>query len=247
MVSVERSRRNDNRRSIIRYFRVIVGLGVGGKFSITRGLPVQEYEPFCDNTHMFAFGIKFGVSSFRFSDPLGRVAAIIHPKHTWIKSVFGVWNNRIYDENDTVLMDPKTDLDVGEYFQGFSEEKFLPTWYDARIDGQMGSEEKLAAESTSLHADTPQTTYLDPLGRTFLTVDDNATAGQYSTQAVLDIHGNQEEINDAKGRVILQQQRNMLGTVPYESSMEAGERWMLNDITGSQLIRWDSRRNRIRY
>ena len=34
---------------------------------------------------------------------------------------------------------------------------------------------------------------------------------------------------------------DMLGTRIHQASMEAGERWMLNDATGKPIRAWDSR------
>ncbi|HZJ08917.1 MAG TPA: RHS repeat-associated core domain-containing protein [Trueperaceae bacterium] len=38
----------------------------------------------------------------------------------------------------------------------------------------------------------------------------------------------------------------MLGTVVHQASMEAGERWMLNDVTGNPIRAWDSRGHNFR-
>src|SRR5262249_42110553 len=38
----------------------------------------------------------------------------------------------------------------------------------------------------------------------------------------------------------------MLGSHVHEASMEAGERWMLNDATGKVIRAWDSRNHRFR-
>jgi hypothetical protein len=35
----------------------------------------------------------------------------------------------------------------------------------------------------------------------------------------------------------------MLGNRIYQISMEAGERWMLNDVSGNPIRAWDSRRH----
>ena len=34
---------------------------------------------------------------------------------------------------------------------------------------------------------------------------------------------------------------DMLGNRIHQASMEAGERWMLNDVTGKPIRAWDSR------
>src|SRR4029077_383075 len=39
---------------------------------------------------------------------------------------------------------------------------------------------------------------------------------------------------------------DMLGTRIHQASMEAGERWMLNDVVGNPLYSWDSRDHQLR-
>ncbi len=62
----------------------------------------------------------------------------------------------------------------------------------------------------------------------------------------LDIEGNQREVNDANNRVVMRYDYDMLGNRIHQSSMEAGERWMLNDVTGKPIRAWDSRDHTLR-
>ena len=39
---------------------------------------------------------------------------------------------------------------------------------------------------------------------------------------------------------------DMLGNKIHQASMEAGERWMLNDVTGKPIRAWDSRNHQFR-
>ena len=39
---------------------------------------------------------------------------------------------------------------------------------------------------------------------------------------------------------------DMLGNRIHQASMEAGERWMLNDVAGKPLYAWDSRDHQFR-
>ena len=64
----------------------------------------------------------------------------------------------------------------------------------------------------------------------------------------LDIEGNQRSVRDAVvqngdvlGRVVMRYDYDMLGNRIHQASMEAGERWMLNDVTGKPIRAWDSR------
>jgi hypothetical protein len=44
---------------------------------------------------------------------------------------------------------------------------------------------------------------------------------------VLDIEGNQRAVIDAKDRVVMRYDYDLLGSRIHQASMEAGERWML--------------------
>ena len=83
-------------------------------------------------------------------------------------------------------------------------------------------------------------------GRTFLTIADNGKDASgaeqlYSTRTVLDIVGNQREVIDALGRVVMRYDYDLLKAKIHQASMEAGERWTLNDATGKPIRGWNSR------
>jgi len=131
--------------------------------------------------------------------------------------------------------------------------------------------EKKAAERAAAHADTPTTAHFDALGRPFLTVEhnrvvckDHALDGkpdeEVCTRVELDIEGNQRSVRDAithteerdaagstvavddpLGRIVMRYAYDMLGNRIYQLSMEAGARWMLNDVAGKAMRAWDSR------
>ena len=120
--------------------------------------------------------------------------------------------------------------------------------------------DKKAAVRTLPHADTPAIAFLDSLGRTFLTIAHNKferrTNGavaiieeKYRTRVVTDIEGNQREVRDEKKndqgnleeRVVMRYDYDMLSSPIHQASMEAGERWMLNNVAGNPIRTWDSR------
>lgn len=70
----------------------------------------------------------------------------------------------------------------------------------------------------------------------------------------MDIEGQQREVRDAivqhgdaQGRVVMRYDYDMLGNRIHQASMEAGERWMLNEVGGKTLRLWDSRGHNFRY
>lgn len=131
--------------------------------------------------------------------------------------------------------------------------------------------EKKAAIRTLMHADTPTIAYFDSLGRTFLTVAHNKFRSRikggykevdekHRTRIEFDIEGNQRAVRDEikkdpnlphdpqnlEERIVMLYDYGMLGNRIHQKSMEAGERWMLNDVTGKPLRTWDSRGHNFR-
>ena len=133
-----------------------------------------------------------------------------------------------------------------------------------------GQDERNAALRAEAHADTPTTAHLDALGRPFLTVarnrvvcvghDLDGTEESFATRIELDIEGNQRAVRDAVthteardaagnpvvvddplGRVVMRYAYDMLGNRIHQLSMEAGARWMANDVSGKPIRAWDSR------
>ena len=206
-----------------------------------------------------------GVSPVLFYDPVVRVVATLHPDHTYEKATFDPWRQSTYDPNDTVAPrgletgDPRTDPDIAGFVEGYfeSEPAGWETWYAERAGAQPGTEELDAATKAAAHADTPTVEYLDTLGRPFMTVAHNryerngaVVEEQCATRTELDVEGNQRAVSDERTnaagaleqRVVMRYDYDLLRTRIHQSSMEAGERWMLNDVTGKQVRAWDSRR-----
>ena len=225
-------------------------VGKGRTVYNNKGKPVKQYEPFFSSTHLYEAEPEMtdtGVTPILFYDPIERVVATLHPNHTYEKVVFDPWWQGTWDVNDTVkLSDPKTDPDVGEFFKLLPAADYLPTWYDQRRNGQKGPDEKAAADKAAAHAATPTVAYFDTLGRPMLTVADNGKDAngleqKYATRVTLDIEGNQREVKDARNRIVMRYDYDMLGNRIRQSSMEAGQRWTLNDVAGKPIRGWDSR------
>jgi RHS repeat-associated protein len=246
-------------------------VGSGWTIFNNKGKPVRQYEPLFDDTHDFKFGNQIGVSPILFYDPVERVVATLHPNHTYEKVVFDPWQLTTYDVNDTVTFNPKTDDDIKEYFTRLPDEDYLPTWYGLRTDPAHAAEvdlkwpnsdkrvaEKKAATKAAKHADTPTVAHFDSLARPFLTIAHNkfdrrkpdntieTIEEKYSTRVELDIDGNQSEVIDAKDRVVMRYDYDMLSSRIHQASMEAGERWILSDVAGKPISAWDSRDHQFR-
>ena len=219
-----------------------------------KGKPVRKYEPFFTADADFSYGTTVGVSATLFYDPLGRVVATLHPDQSWEKVTFDPWRQESWDRNDTVQSDPSTDADVGALFKRLPSSDYLPTWYAQHNASTAAATAQDAAKKAAVHAGTPTTVHVDALGRAFLTLAWNRTAlggapadSHDRTGVALDIEGNQRSVTDALGRAVTTYDYDMLGTRLHQSSVDAGDRWMLNDATGKPLLGWDSRGFRLEH
>jgi RHS repeat-associated protein len=234
-------------------------VGSGWTVFNNKGSPVRAYEPFFTDTHRFEWDPRVGVSPVVFYDPPGRVAATLLPDHTWTKTVFTAWRQETWDPGDTVLVaDPAADPHAGGFFARLPATEYLPTWHARRDGGGMGPREQQAARASAVHADTPAMAHQDVLGRTFLTVAHNrfrfadTPTGDppfeefHPTRTALDVEGNVRAVADALDRVVVRYGWDLLGRRIHEASMDAGERWTLDDAAGRTCFTWDSRGHRLR-
>lgn len=234
-------------------------VGTGWSVFNNKGSAVRQFEPFFTDTHRFEFDVRIGVSPIVFYDPVERVVATLNPDHTWTKVLFNSWRQETWDVTDTLdIADPKTDLNVGVFFARLQPATYLPTWQLQRLGGALGPDEENAARKATLLANSPSVVHTDSLGRPFLTVAHNKS--KYSdtlpaalpieefhrSRVFLDIEGNTRSVVDAKDRVVMRSDFDMLGNQIHQSSMEAGQRWSLADIAGKALMVWDSRDQRLR-
>jgi RHS repeat-associated protein len=231
-------------------------VGKGRTIYNNKGKPIKQYEPFFSSTHLYEEEpemVMTGVTPILFYDPINRVIATLHSNHTYEKVVFDPWQQITWDVNDTVLQtDPQDDPDVSDYFRRLPQADYLPTWYTQRQGGEMGRQEQVAASKAAIHANTPTPAHFDTLDRTFLTVahnrferDEVIIEETYSTRTNLDIEGNQREVIDSRKRIVMSYDYDMLSNRIHRASMEAGERWMLNDIAAKPIYAWDSRGHRL--
>jgi RHS repeat-associated protein len=236
-------------------------VGSGWTVFNNKGKPVRQFEPFFTDKHGFEFDARMGVSPVLFYDGVERVVATVHPNHTWQKTVFNPWHQETWDVNDSVRRDdPKGDPDVGDFFRRLPETEYLPTWYQQRQGGGLGTQEQAAAGKAEVHAETPAIAWFDSRGRTFLTFAHNRlnrdgalVDEKYASRVELDIEGNERSLRDAvvqdgdaRGRIVMRYDYDLLGNRVHQASMESGERWTLSDATGKPIRAWDSRGDMIR-
>jgi len=214
-----------------------------------KGKPVKKYEPYFSAPevgHRFEEPKEEGVTPIIYYDAVGRTVRTEMPDGSYSRAEFSPWQVRAFDQNDT-LKEPGN------------------AWFANK--SAASTTEKRAAQLAGAHADTPALTILDSLGREVISVAHNRvtdTAGllqdeKYLTFTKLDAEGKPLWIRDARKNLVMQyiappaasdQEADPADFVPcydiagnllHQHSMDAGDRWMLNDAAGKPMLAWNSR------
>ena len=195
----------------------------GHKVRNTKQQIVRQYEPFHSTTPRFepdAALARFGVSSRRHHDAIGRLVREDLPNGAHTRTEHHAWETRSYDENDTVQESVYRRL-----------RETLPN----------EDPEKQALLRTQAHADTPVVTYLDALGRDVRVVEANGLGLERALESRLDAFGNALESLDPRGLIAFRHRFDMVGRELYSFSIDAGEAWTLPDAADRPIRRWTGR------
>ena len=216
-------------------------LGNGRTILNNKGNPVKQYEPYFsinpfyeDNKEM----VERGEPPIIYYDAIGRNIRTELPDGTFTKVEFDSWQQTSYDQNDTV-MDSQWYIDHGS---------------PVPIGTAPTDTQQRAAWQSAIHHNTPSVIHLDTLGRPVLSIAHNrieikddfenligVTDEFYQTIIHLDIEGNAQSIIDARENMVMEYRYDMLGHRVYQRSMDAGERWILNNAIGNPIRSWDSK------
>lgn len=219
-----------------------------------KGKPVKQYEPYFSKP---TIGHRFdaeeaeheeGVTPVIYYDAVGRTVRTEMPDGSYSRVEFSPWHVRSFDQNDTVK-EPDN------------------AWLKNKTAVFATTEEKRTAQLAGEHADTPALTTLDSLGRDVIAVAHNRVrdaAGalkdeKYLTFTKLNAEGKPLWIRDARKNLVMQYIMppvpndqatdpvsyapcyDISGNLLFHHSMDAGDRWMLNDAAGKPMFAWDSR------
>jgi RHS repeat-associated protein len=214
---------------------------VSGKVVLNnKGKPVKRYEPYFSDHHGFEEVAAAGVAATLFYDAAGRVIRTEAPDGSYERVEHSPWHVAAFDANDTVG-------EVGN------------RWYAAHAATP-------AAAAALVHAGTPTVTFLDALGRDVVVVQHDRHrypgAGVVERRTVqvtrLDTEGKPLWIRDARGNLVMQFIRpvmaegaavdpvafapcyDLAGNRLFEHSMDAGDRWLLDDAAGKAMFGWDA-------
>ena len=208
---------------------VVTGLTVKNN----KGLIVKQYESWFSGTHQYeslpAPPLAV-VNTVMHYDPLGRLIRTDFPDGSFSKVAFDAWKQENWDRNDTVLE---------------SE------WYLTMQSSSQENEQR-AASLAGAHAETPQVIDFDVLGRPFLITDNNdldsnSASILFRTRKKLDIAGHVTMVTDAKNREMTHNVYDMTGLLLYTENIDSGKRWILYDLSGKPLKKWDNLNNEFSY
>lgn len=208
-------------------------IGNGKTIVNNKGNAVKKYEPYFSISNKYEDHkelVESGVTPVMYYDALGRAVRTVMPDGSFTRVEFNNWKQLGWDANDTVTE---------------SE------WYKKRTDATRADfitdiKEQQAAAKAALHAGTPGQWHLDVQGRPVLSVEHNidtvTSANEfYNTVVTLDIEGNLLAITDARNNTVMTYKYTMLGNKVYQSSMDAGKRWLFVNTIGKPVRTWDER------
>lgn len=226
-----------------------------------KGKPVKQYEPYFSSAgHRFEEPEEAGVTPVMYYDAAGRLVRTEAPDGSHSNVVFSPWYMATYDGNDTVL-EPGNAWYARHTAAGATAEerraarmaaKYADTPAFTLLDSLGRTVVAVAHNRTA--DESPDIEEPDLLERDWL----NA---RYVTFTKLDAEGKPLWIRDARGNLVMQYVRRLpppapqsinqvepaeytpaydiAGNLLYQHSMDAGDRWMINDAAGKPLLSWD--------
>jgi len=230
-----------------------------------KGKPVKQYEAYFsvreirpnefEPDHRFEEPKEMGVTPIIYYDAAGRVIRTELPDGLFSTVEFTPWQAISYDPNDTAYNpDPNQQSD---WYKRRTDPNH-PRFPDFNT-----LEHRRAATLVEAHANTPSRVFLDSLGREAISVAHNRSkneAGElideyYTTFSKLDTEGKPLWIEDARSNRVMRYTvpvaagadptvdyypaYDIAGNLLFQHSMDAGDRWMINDATGQPFYAWD--------
>ena len=228
-----------------------------------KGKPVKQFEPYFslpDVGHRYEEPEEIGVTPVMYYDSLGRLIRTEFPDGSYSQVEFSPWHVQSFDQNDTVR-----DSKWYASRNPLDPDQPLPRDVTGKL---LATLEQQAAWLAAQHYNTPSLTILDSLGREVVSIAHNRRRDngrtpvdeKYLTFTKLDAEGKPLWIRDARKNLVMQHIRppvlnnqatdpvdgsvpcyDIAGNLLYQHSMDAGDRWVLNDAAGKPMFSWDSR------
>ena len=233
-----------------------------------KGKPVKQYEPyFSASGHRFEEPIEAGVTPVMYYDAPGRVIRTELPDGSFSRVEFSPWHVNSYDPNDTVRESKwYADRNPPERSQSLPRDltgQLLVT-EDQRaawLAAQHADTPSLTVLN-SLGREVIGITHnrVKDLSGPHIFGGENWKDEYYITFTKLDAEGKPLWIRDARQNLVMQYITppvpdnqaddpmtgftpcyDIAGNLLFQHSMDAGDRWMLNDTADKPMLAWDSR------
>ncbi|ULL16718.1 toxin [Paenibacillus sp. H1-7] len=222
-----------------------------------KGKPVKQYEPyFCQAAtgHRFEEPAEIGVTPVMYYDALGRLIRTESPDGAYSRAEFTPWYQKQFDANDTVL-------ETGNAW--YKRKSALTASVEERRAARMATDH---ANTPSVIVLDSLGREVVSIVHNRVGPSDALADEKYVTFTRLDAEGKPLWIQDSRGNRVMQyvtpaqpegsylfhDERNFIlqgfvpsyditGNILYQHSMDAGDRWMLNDAAGKPMFAWNSR------
>ena len=218
-----------------------------------KGKPVKQYEPYFIDSHTFAEPIEVGVTPVMYYDAAGRLIRTELPDGTINRVEFSQWHVSSYDANDTVL-DPDN-----LWYQ-------LRIAATATAEEQRAASLAAVHANTpaSVFLDSLGREVISIEFNKFKDNQEIIHEEKYLTFSKLDAEGKPLWVRDARGNLVMYSITRLprateeadpenpehvpedtvpcydiAGNLLFQHSMDAGDRWLINDASGQPFYAWD--------
>jgi RHS repeat-associated protein len=211
-------------------------VGTGRTVVNNKGNAVKKYEPYFSVTHGYESNkelVESGVTALFFHDALSRLIKTVLPDGCFSTTSFNSWQQRLYEQGDTVTKSRWYNERVGSLIDG-----------ELLAQGKDPAKEKAAAVDSAAYDDTPSVLDFDSLGRPVLQSQHNRLDGVdslYRTRMKLDIEGCLRHVVDARGNTVMRCKYDLTGTLAWQQGADSGQRWTLETAAERPLRSWDER------
>ena len=220
-------------------------VGTGRLVRNNKGKAIRRFEPYFSVTPAYENLPELtatGASAELTYDAAGRLVRTDMPDGTFQTADYSPWAVTSRDTGDTVAASRWHAERVGHLI-------------DAELTAEgrdPAREAEAAASAAAAFADTPSLVLVDAEGRPILALDHLGRDGAgmavlVPAGIVLDVEGNAREVFDARGNRPMACDYDLAGRRLCQAGMDGGRRWMLPEVTGRPLLKWDERGHEVEF
>ena len=216
-----------------------------------KGKPVKQYEPYFSlSAHKFEEPLEVGVTTVMFYDSAGRLIRTEMPDGTFSRIEFSPWLVKTFDASDTI-----NEPNNGWYLRmsnGTAEEQRAAGLAAVHAN----TPAQIHIDSLGREVITIAHNRVRDSGGLLIFNGENYRDDYYLTFSKLDAEGKPLWIKDALGSLVMQYVfpystdnrgepqsfvpcYDISGNLLFQHSMDAGDRWTINDAVGKPMFAWD--------